>query len=410
MLNSRKYNADYVEYVGPKVQEEEEDDDDDDEQTSALYAPTHTYSYTEQMDDDEEPRDNTSVIESKEDETPLDDDESRREEKVEVSDTPITPEASITSHTSKAESTPYSNPMPEDKPKPDSSNKDVTEEEKSHSAALESEVEDFDVVEPQDQETGEEEYEYAFDPDGGEPMGSVEKDKSYQPLGSKPSRPRNVRRAAKQYTKTELNRLRSNGTPLELESLPPTKEELDILAQCGISPEQIADTNYLAQLRLYRNLQQELDEEPEESLSDFIRNADDVSEHKLKSGKFIHACSAARGVMYVSPSVWNKMLDEKWVICIYLDGKGKNFHYINSAEEFLKLVQKDDVVIKITGKEKVDVVNKLYTGLLENAKGTAYTLIRVAARTNMDAVFAHYVGAMAEKNDGNEPEDMGEYI
>lgn len=403
-----KYNADYVEYVGPKVQEEEEDDDD--EQASALYAPTHTYSYIEQVDEDEEPRDNTSVIESKEGETPLDNDGSHGEEQVKVSDTSITPEASITSHTSKAESTPYSNPMPEDKAKPDSGNKDVTEEEKNHSAALESEVEDFDVVEPQDQETVEEEYEYSFDPDGDEPIGSVEKDKSYQPLGSKPSRPRNVRRAAKQYTKTELNRLRSNGTPLELESLPPTKEELDILAQCGISPEQIADTNYLAQLRLYRNLQQEMDEEPEESLSDFIRNADDVSEHKLKSGKFIHACSAARGVMYVSPSVWNKMLDEKWVICIYLDGKGKNFHYINSAEEFLKLVQKDDVVIKITGKEKVDVVNKLYTGLLENAKGTAYTLIRVAARTNMDAVFAHYVGAMAEKNDGNEPEDMGEYI
>ena len=84
-----------------------------------------------------------------------------------------------------------------------------------------------------------------------------------------------------------------------------------------------------------------------------------------------------------------------------------NFHYINNAEEFLKLVVKDDVVIKITGKEKIDVVNALYTGLLKNVKGTAYTLIRVAARTNMDAVFAHYVGAMAEAEDGND--DFGEY-
>ena len=139
-----------------------------------------------------------------------------------------------------------------------------------------------------------------------------------------------------------------------------------------------------------------------ESLSEFIRNANDVSEHKMKSGKYIHACSAARGVMYISPSVWNKMLDDKWVICVYLDGKGKNFHYINSSEEFLQLVQKDDVVIKITGKEKVDVIKDLYSGLLEDVKGTAYTLIRVAARTNMDAVFAHYVGAMAEAEDGND--------
>ena len=41
---------------------------------------------------------------------------------------------------------------------------------------------------------------------------------------------------------------------------------------------------------------------------------------------------------------------------------------INNAEEFLKLVEKDDVVIKITGKEKVDVVRALYTGILEDAK------------------------------------------
>ena len=90
-----------------------------------------------------------------------------------------------------------------------------------------------------------------------------------------------------------------------------------------------------------------------------------------------------------------------------LNGQGKNFHYINNAEEFLKLVVKDDVVIKITGKEKTDVVEALYSGLLKNVKGTAYTLIRVATRTNMDAVFAHYVGAMAEAEDGND--DMSDY-
>jgi hypothetical protein len=259
-----------------------------------------------------------------------------------------------------------------------------------------SEFENFDIVDAR------EEYEYYFDPDHGERIGSIENDKSYQLLGDRPRKPRSVRRTAKPFTKEEINSLRSNGTPLELESLPPTKEELDVLAQCGISPEQIADTNYLAQLRLYRNLQHELHEDPEESLADFIRNANDVSEHKMKSGKYIHACSAARGVMYISPSVWNKMLDDKWVICVYLDGKGKNFHYINSSEEFLQLVQKDDVVIKITGKEKLEVINSLYSGMLEDVKGTAYTLIRVASTTNMDAVFAHYVGAMAESEDGND--------
>ena len=243
-------------------------------------------------------------------------------------------------------------------------------------------------------------------------MGSVDKDKDYQPIGDRPYKPR-TRKHPKNFTKEEVERLRSHGTPLELESLPPTKEEIDLLAQCNIKPEQIADTNYLAQLRLYLNLTRELHEEPEESMEEFVRNADDVAIHKLKNNgygdRYIHTCSAARGVMYVSPSVWNKMVDDKWKICVYLDGQGKNFHYINNAEEFIKLVEKDDVVIKITGKKKVDVVKALYTGILENVKGTAYTLIRVAARTNMDAVFAHYVGAMAEAEDGNDDYNNNDY-
>lgn len=250
----------------------------------------------------------------------------------------------------------------------------------------------------------EEEGPYVPDPDGGHVMGDVAEDLDYQPVGERPSKSFK-RKVAKPYTKEDLNRLRSNGTPLELESLPPTDEEIDVLSQCGISVEQIADTNYLAQLRLYYNLV-ESGEMPEESREDFVKNADDVAIHKLKDGRYIHTCSAARGVMYISPSVWNKMVDDKWKVCVYLDGRGKNFHYINTAEEFLKLVVKDDVVIKITGKEKIDVVKLLYSGILENVKGTAYTLIRVASRTNMDAVFAHYVGAMAEPEDGN---DTNEY-
>ena len=247
-----------------------------------------------------------------------------------------------------------------------------------------------------------------YDPDRNGYMGAVDKDKDYQPIGDRPYKPR-TRKHLKNFTNEEIERLRSHGSPLELESLPPTREEIDLLAQCNIRLEQIADTNYLAQLRLYQNLTKEMHEEPEESMEDFVRNASDVTVHKLKDGRYIHTCSAARGVMYASPSVWNKMVDDKWKICVYLDGQGQNFHYINNAEEFLKLVEKDDVVIKITGKEKVDVVKTLYGGLLEGAKGTAYTLIRVAARTNMDAVFAHYVGAMAEAEDGNDDYNDNDY-
>lgn len=229
-------------------------------------------------------------------------------------------------------------------------------------------------------------------------------DSDYDGLGQRPRKP-SVRRQPKPWSREDLERMRSHGVPMELESLPPTQEEIDILGECGITPEQIADTNYLANLRLYNNLRKEKGWEPEETLEDFVRNADDVTDHKLRGGKYVHARSAARGVMYISPSVWKKMIDDKWIICVYLDGQSSKFHYINNKEEFLQLVEKDDVVIKITGKEKVDVVNELYSGVLEGVRSTAYTLIRVAARTNMDAVFAHYVGAMAEKDDGYDYND-----
>lgn len=354
-----KYNF-YSKYSEFKVDEEEDEDDD----TMATCTPTRTYKPVEHEEDAHELREDIAEYGKPdnvaEDAVDKENPKNKVEEEIVVDD----------------------NPYEQDKDVPN---------------VPADECQSAPVAEPAD--------EYADEDPEGESMWPVEKDRAYQQLGEKPCEPQKARSDAMHYTKEEVNRLRSNGTPLELESLPATGEELDVLAQCGISPEQIADTNYLAQLRLYRSIQRELNEEPEELLSDFIRNADDVSEHKMKSGKFIHACSAARGVMYVSPSVWNKMMDDQWVICVYLDGKGKNFHYIKTSEEFLNLVQKDDVVIKITGNEKVNVVKDLYSGLLNGVQGTAYTLVRVAARTNMDAVFAHYVGAMAETNDGNENPD-----
>ena len=258
---------------------------------------------------------------------------------------------------------------------------------------------------PQDNE--QDDYAYVPDPDNGDYMGNVKNDEDYEPLGVRPKTRKTIRRThPKQFTKDEIKRLSSSGTPLELESLPATDEEINILEQCNISAEQIADTNYLAQLRLYANLKERGDE-PEESMEDFVRNAGDVATHRLKGGKWIHTCSAARGVMYISPTIWNMLLDNKCTVCVYLDGRGKNFHYINTREEFLQLVKKDDVVIKITGEEKVDVVNALYSGILRGVKGTAYTLVRVASRTNMDAVFAHYVGDMAEDEDGNDTNEYG---
>lgn len=229
------------------------------------------------------------------------------------------------------------------------------------------------------------------------------------PESSRQPRNSNWKREPHNYTEEELNNMRSKGTPLELTALPPTTEEIEILGRCGIAPEHISDSNYIAQLRLYQNLK-DSGAEPVESLEDFVRNSDDVTEHKLRDGKYIHTCSAARGVMYISPSIWNKVMDDNCKICVYYGPHANQFFYINTPEDLMKLVEKDDVVIKITGQEKINVVGALYNGLLKGVKGTAYTLIRIAAHTEMDAVFAHYVGKMKETNDSDDsPLNLEEY-
>ena len=229
----------------------------------------------------------------------------------------------------------------------------------------------------------------------------VEQDSSNQKspsVTSNPSRNSNWKRKPHNFSKEQMDNMRSFGSPLELTTLPPTDEEVEILGKHGISVEKIADSNYIAKLRLYRNLCERGDE-PTETLDEFLNNSADVAKHKLSGGKYVHACSAARGVMYISPSVWNKVMEQACIVCVYFGPHANQFFYIETPEDFMKLVEKDDVVIKITGSEKVNVVGALYNGLLRDVKGTAYTLIRVAAHTEMDAVFARYVGAMRDDNE-----------
>ena len=62
--------------------------------------------------------------------------------------------------------------------------------------------------------------------------------------------------------------------------------------------------------------------------------------------------------------------------------------YFNSRDEILEWIREDDIVIKLTGEEKADVVQELYSGILNGVKGTAYTMIRIASNEKYNSVFA----------------------
>ena len=78
--------------------------------------------------------------------------------------------------------------------------------------------------------------------------------------------------------------------------------------------------------------------------------------------------------------------------------------YFNSIDEILKWIGEDDIVIKLTGEEKAEVVKELYSGILEGIKGTAYTLIRIYSNEKYNSVFAPL-----SNNDNETKENEDEY-
>ena len=207
----------------------------------------------------------------------------------------------------------------------------------------------------------------------------------------------------KPYSPEDVRNFGSHGVTRTLEVLEPTTSEVDeinrILGE-DLSSEQVADQNYLAQLRLYNNLVNR-GMAPNESKEDFVRNAHMKNEHTINGGKYIHKCSAAGGIMYLSPSIWNKIADDRCVVCVYLGAKSNEFMYFNSIDDILEWIGEDDIVIKLTGEEKADVVEELYSGVLNGVKGTAYTLIRINSNEKYNSLFAQ----LPTNNDINETEE-----
>lgn len=193
---------------------------------------------------------------------------------------------------------------------------------------------------------------------------------------------------AREWTKEDVERIKSKSVARclsEGDAEPIEIEQLNTLFGSTMTAEEIADTNYLAQMRLYQNL---IDNgyEPDECMEDFVKSKN--KEHNLTSGKYIHKCSAKYGIVYISPSIWNKVERGNCIICVYLDKRAKDFMYLRSIEDILTWIHEDDILIKLTGEEKADVVKTLYNGVLEGVSATVYTMIRVASNAIYNPVFA----------------------
>ena len=223
--------------------------------------------------------------------------------------------------------------------------------------------------------------------------------------GSRGSRgERSAPRRPKPFSKDDVENFGSKGQTRTLDVLEPTETEVEAINSIlgeGLSPEQIADQNYLVQLRLY-NFLNENNMAPEESRKDFVRNGSRRREQALHGGKYIHKCSAAGGIMYLSPAIWNKLASGRCIVLVYYGAKANSFMYFRTIDDILKWIREDDIVIKLTGEEKADAVSALYSGVLKGVKGTAYTLIRVKSNAKYNSLFAPLAQDPTEEHQENE--------
>jgi hypothetical protein len=146
----------------------------------------------------------------------------------------------------------------------------------------------------------------------------------------------------------------------------------------------ILDNNYLVRMRFYNSVKKEIGE-PTMSEKDFITKG-----HKYlqtKSGKYVHRCSARGGILYVSPSIWNRVKYDNCVICMYYGKKANQFLYIRSQKELMDMIDKDAILVQVTGNDKGRFVNKVYDSKFPGMDGNIYTMIRTIKTHGDDFIF-----------------------
>ena len=165
--------------------------------------------------------------------------------------------------------------------------------------------------------------------------------------------------------------------PITLSESEPQKHEVEYLNNLfgrALNVNTIKDENYIVRMRFLNSLREngfdvDLDERS------FIEN--DSKEIVTTNGKYVHRCSARGGILYISPSVWNRLREGRWVICFYSGKLADQFVYVRSQDELMTLIDKDAVVVQVTGNNKRELIDRLYEdGFTKNMQGNIYTLIR----------------------------------
>lgn len=164
--------------------------------------------------------------------------------------------------------------------------------------------------------------------------------------------------------------------PLTLSRREVSNEEVQYLSNLfgrAMNVDTIKDENYIVRMRFYNSLK-ESGMEMDMDEKDYIENGS--SQVVTKTGKYVHRCSARSGIIYISPTVWNRLREGRWIICFYSGKMADQFVYVKTPEELMEIINQDALVIQVTGNNKQEIVDKIYEDGFCDMDGNIYTLIR----------------------------------
>ena len=164
--------------------------------------------------------------------------------------------------------------------------------------------------------------------------------------------------------------------PLTLSRKDISKDEVQYLSNLfgrALNVNTIKDENYIVRMRFYNSLK-ENGLEMDMNERDYVERG--AKQVVTKSGKYIHRCSARSGILYISPTVWNRLREGRWIICFYSGKMADQFIYIRSQEQLMEIINQDALVIQVTGNNKQEMVDRIYEDGFYGMEGNIYTLIR----------------------------------
>ena len=189
-----------------------------------------------------------------------------------------------------------------------------------------------------------------------------------------------------------------------LETKEATEEEISRLSSLlgrAFDKDSIMDENYLVRMRFYNSVKATIGD-PQMSEKEFIEKG--AKYMQTKNGKYVHRCSARGGILYISPSIWNRVKYDNCIICMYYGKKANQFLYIRSQKELMDMIDKDAVVVQVTGNDKGTFINKVYDSKFPGMNGNIYTMIRTIKTSGDDFIFGE--NDMSRKNDTDFDPDL----